>query len=121
MFRNYTEGIFRMKLIDEVKKLNQDELVYIGAKSAFIFVGTPKEFLKYHEELTMIWYKKLQQYKRNAENNIKNHEKVKPEEGKSVTQRIQNIRTRKIEDVIIPYETLIKQWNKKQPGSEESG
>jgi len=103
-----------MKLMDAVKQLNNDELIYIGSKSAFVFIGTPEEFINTHEELSMKWYERLLRYQKNAENAIANHEKSKPKDGESVTKKIQNIRTRKIEDVVISYDTLIKQWDKKR-------
>ena len=41
-----------MKLVDRVKQLNKDELIYIGSKSAYFFIGYPDEFLQREKELT---------------------------------------------------------------------
>lgn len=103
-----------MKLIDKVKELNQDELVYIGSKSAFIFIGTPTEFLEQHEELSLRIFKRFKVFKKNTENAIKYHEKSKPNPNTVVKQKIQDIKTRRIKEVDVPYDSLLKKWEERR-------
>lgn len=99
-----------MKLIDRIRELNKDELVYIGSKSAYFFIGYPDDFLKNEKKLTREWFNKFSDAYSRAERAIELHNMNKPEVGKDKVNKVQNLRTRQIEEVVIPYETLLKNW-----------
>lgn len=109
-----------MRLKSALEKLNNDELVYIGSKSAFFFVGHPQEFLEQAEEISNLWYEKLLHSEHNAQRNLENHSFIKPKEGKDGIKNIYNVSKRKHENVVIPYADLIREWNRKHKALQNS-
>lgn len=109
-----------MRLKSALEKLNNDELVYIGSKSAFFFVGHPQEFIEQAEEISNLWYSKFLQSEHNAQRNLENHSFVKPKEGKDITKNIYNVSKRKHEDIVIPYKDRIREWNRKHKALQRS-
>ena len=102
-----------MKLLERVKQLNKNELVCIGSKSAFFFIGYPDEFIKQEQYLTEVWQKKLDCYLKVSMRAVENHEKEKPDQNKVVYQKKQDIFTGKIYNKQIDYDKLLKDWQKR--------
>ena len=109
-----------MKLVDRVKQLNKDELIYIGSKSAYFFIGYPDEFLQREKELTKEWFNKFSDAYDRASRALEIHEEKKPKEGETQKQRVQNLRTRQIEDRVISYEELYNNWLSRKKSLEKT-
>ncbi len=99
-----------MTLEKKLGQLNNDELIYIGSKSAFFFIGSVDEFRDRHYSVQMEWKKKLQANLESANNKIEIHMKKKPEEGKDEVKEFKNFLTGKMEEVRTSYEELYKDW-----------
>lgn len=102
-----------MRLRSALKELNNDELVYIGSKSAFFFVGHPQDFLEQADEISNMWHMKFLHFEQNAQKALENHQFIKPRVGKNVIRKIYNVSTRKNEDIVVPYKDLMKEWDKR--------
>lgn len=102
-----------MKLINRVQELNKDELVYIGSKSAYFFIGYPKDFIENESELSKQWLQRFTNSYAKVLEKFDTHQDMKPKIGKSAIQKIVNIKTHKTEEVEIPYDKLNDVWTKK--------
>ena len=102
-----------MNLLEAVKKLNNDELVYIGSRSAFFFIGYPDEFISRCDAISREVFSELEDRKTNATNKLRWHMNAKPEEGKDKVIKTPNPFGKDKEEVI-PYETLKKSWDKRK-------
>ena len=102
-----------MRLKSALKELNQDELVYIGSKSAFFFVGYPQDFINKADDISALWLKKYEKAKNNAYKALITHEEQKPPVGVDGFKQIYNVSKRRKENIPVSYEVLLDQWNKK--------
>lgn len=102
-----------MRLRSALKELNNDELVYIGSKSAFFFVGHPQEFLEQADEISNAWHMKFLHFEQNAQKALENHQFIKPRNGKNAIRKIYNVSTRKNEDIVVSYKDLMKEWERR--------
>ena len=100
--------------------MNNDELVYIGSRSAFFFIGYPDEFINRVDGINQEIFNDLSRKHRNATNAIKNHEDTKPEEGQDKVVRNVNTFTKKVEEQVIPYSILISAWKKRKDHLEKN-
>ena len=103
-----------MRLQSALNELNNEELVYIGSKSAFFFIGHPQEFIEQAEDISAMWIRKCEKAKDKAYNNLIAHEEVKPKVGVNGVKQIYNVTTRKKENVPVPYEELYKKWQQRE-------
>ena len=102
-----------MRLLEQVKQLNKDELVCIGSKSAFFFIGYPNEFIEQEERLSEEWKRKLQGYHKASIRSVELHMNDKPNPDKFIIKKMQDIYTGRLFDKKIGYEELFKEWDKK--------
>ena len=109
-----------MKLLERVQQLNKNELVCIGSKSAFFFIGYPDDFLKQEEYLSNIWEKKLQSYLKVSIKNVEHHLKDKPNPDSVSFRKMQDIYTGKLYNKQIDYEELLADWDKKHKSLEKT-
>lgn len=100
-----------MKLIDLINKLNGDELVFIGSKSAFFFIGYPKDFIAEEEKLNKEWFETYTNGITRTEKYIEKHLAEEPHEGDM--ERVKNFKTGKVELKPIDYNVLYKKWKDK--------
>lgn len=102
-----------MRLKSALNELNNDELVYIGSKSAFFYIGHPQEFIEESDNISVLWLKKYEKSKNNAYKALITHEAQKPPVGVDGFKQIYNVSKRRKENVPVSYETLLDQWNKR--------
>lgn len=102
-----------MRLKSALEKLNKDELVYIGSKSAFFFIGYPQDFINQCDEISTMWFKKYERAKNNAYKALTAHETAKPPVGANGFKQIYNVSKRMKENISVPYEVLLDQWSKR--------
>lgn len=100
-----------MILETKLEQLNNDELIYIGSKSAFFFIGTVKEFKERYYSIQMQWKNKFQAAVQSAENKVNAHMEKKPIEGLDKVDHVRNYFTGKLETIVTPYEKLKKDWD----------
>ena len=103
-----------MNLNDRLQEFNNDELVYIGSRSAFFFIGTSKEFYEQEYRLNRKWKQKYVDSLRNAETKLTMHIEKKPEEGKDLIQTYKDLFTHKTTTIVTPYDKLLKDWEKRK-------
>ena len=108
-----------MTLRQKLEQLNNDELIYIGSKSAFFFIGTVSEFKEKCNELQAAWENKFQANFDSSERRIKLHLEKKPKEGTEVKKVFKNFATGKHEGTSVPYEQLLAQWQRHLDGLEK--
>ena len=102
-----------MKLINKLKTLEQDEIVSIGSRSAFFFIGYPNEFIENEDKFNTYWNNL---FKRGMESAITAYENciaAPPDPNKEVTRREIDPKTRHMADMVIPYDVLYKEWQNK--------
>lgn len=112
-----------MTLEQKLKELNPKELVFIGANSAFFFIGTPKDFEEQRDGLNADWTDKFAKSLRNAENLLETHKASKPKKTdvpttKKVWNNIDN--QIKVERAVVEYAEKLKDWEKKKEVLERS-
>ena len=111
-----------MILIDKLKELNPNEIVFIGSNSAFFFIGTPSEFEEQRIRLNSEWEDKFSRSLKNAENALALHKSTKPAKNEpSTTKKVWNIdgnigATR----VAVDYDEKLKNWETKLETLERS-
>lgn len=107
-----------MTLEEKLEQLNNDELIYIGSKSAFFFIGTVKDFKDNHKKLQSDWKKKFDNNLVASERRIKFHMAKKPAIDQKVVKMFRDLATGKIEEAVTPYDKLYEDWKSHLDGLE---
>ena len=102
-----------MKLSNKLKELDENELVYIGARSAFVFIGYPQEFILKEKELNKKWKRYFEKAKNLATITYANCLSSPPDKETKITRREFDLNLRRPVDRIVPYEVLEKEWKEK--------
>ena len=100
-----------MKLGELLGKLNSEEIVFIGSRSAFFFIGLPEEFKSVQKELNKNWHKNFSKTVSRFEQIKVNWEKQKPKAYQVVKRKVMDVFTNKTVEKIVPYEERLATWN----------
>ena len=102
-----------MKLKKKLEELNQDEIVCIGSRSAFFFIGYPKDFLEHEEEFTEHWRNSFVRNLESANNAYENCMNNPPKPETEVKRRERDENLNRMVDMLVPHEVLMKEWEDK--------
>lgn len=99
-----------MKLKEQIAKLNPEELVYIGSRSAFFFIGTPKEFMLECDKLSNMWLKSFNTTLSRSKTAIANFEKSVPDASAIVKKKMTDTQLHRTIEVEVSYAERLKYW-----------
>jgi len=102
-----------MRLIDKVEKLNEEELIYIGSKSAFFFIGYPKDFIALNDKLNDSWKARFKHSVEVADKKTDWVYRGKPKEGTTEQRKAHNFETGKPFIREVTYEELLGEWEER--------
>lgn len=100
-------------LREKIAKLNKDEVVCIGSRSAFFFIGYPSDFEAQVDELNESWQKNFKKTAERSKQAIQTHIKQKPKKSEVVKKKITDIYLHKTVDVEVSYDERNKEWRDK--------
>lgn len=107
-----------MKLKTKIKDLDKKELVYIGSKSGFIFIGYPEDFEKEVDELNTKHLKNFKTTLYNVGSRYNTLYNNKPNEGKHEIIKVWS--NGRCVEKEVDYAFLIKRWKDKLNQLEET-
>ena len=109
-----------MKLKRKLEELSPDEIVCIGSRSAFFFIGYPKEFIENEEKFNERWRKTFEKNLESAKTSYESCLKNPPSPDSEVKRRERDEKLNRMVDMVVPYEVLLKEWESKLNQLQES-
>lgn len=109
-----------MTLSEKLNSLSPDELVFIGSRSAFFFIGTPTDFMKLVPEFNTNWYANFKRTLERSKVAFEKHRTTIPAENTVEYKKVTDHQLHRTISVPMSYQEILNLWTEKLVKLKES-